>query len=90
MWVLNPKNKSLEIICAFQKLNKKPSLLITFTINYNLELKFKTLRNFCILLKDKRMIILYAIPISLRPTLGKENRYFYTGYSLTIMTIDFT
>ena len=27
-------------------------------------------------IKDKRMIILYAVPISLLPMLGKENRYF--------------
>ena len=33
-----------------------------------------------ILSKDKRMIILYAVPISLWPMLGKENRYFYTRY----------
>ena len=30
--------------------------------------------------KDKRMIILYAVPISLWPTLGKENCYFYTRH----------
>ena len=28
--------------------------------------------------KDKRMIILYAVPIPLWRMLGKENRYFYT------------
>ena len=32
------------------------------------------------MIKDKRMIILYAVPISLRPMLGKENRYFYTNH----------
>ena len=31
--------------------------------------------------KDKRMIILHAMPISLWPMLGKEKRYFYTRYS---------
>ena len=29
---------------------------------------------------DKRMIILYAVPISLWPLLGKENLYFYTRH----------
>ena len=31
--------------------------------------------------KDKRMIILYALSISLWPMLGKENPFFYTRYS---------
>ena len=31
--------------------------------------------------KDKRMIIVYALSISLWPKLGKENRYFYTRHS---------
>ena len=38
----------------------------------------------CIILentKDKRMIILYAVPISLKPMLGKENRFIYTRLS---------
>ena len=30
-----------------------------------------------------RIIILYAVPISLWPTLGKENRYFYTRHPNT-------
>ena len=30
--------------------------------------------------KSKRMIILYSVPISLWPMLGKENRYFYTRH----------
>ena len=29
-------------------------------------------------IKDKRMIILYAVPIFFWPMLGKENMYFYT------------
>ena len=33
--------------------------------------------------KDIRIIILYAVPISLWPTLGKENRYFYTRHPNT-------
>ena len=33
--------------------------------------------------QDKRIIILYTMPISLWPILGKENRYFYT-----IMAVD--
>ena len=35
----------------------------------------------CSPIKDKRMIILYAVPISLWPMLGKENQYFYTRHS---------
>ena len=31
--------------------------------------------------KDKSMIILNAVPISLWPMLGKENKYFYTKHS---------
>ena len=31
--------------------------------------------------EDNKMIILYAVPISLWPMLGKENRYFYTRHS---------
>ena len=30
----------------------------------------------CVIIKDKRMIILYVVPISLWPMLGKENQYF--------------
>ena len=33
-----------------------------------------------ILIKDKRMITLYAVPISFWPILGKENQYFYTRH----------
>ena len=33
--------------------------------------------------KDIRMIIVYAVPISLWPLLGKENRYFYTRHPNT-------
>ena len=31
--------------------------------------------------KDKRMTILYAVPISPWPMLGKENSFFYTRHS---------
>ena len=34
--------------------------------------------------KDIRIIIVYSVPISLWPTLGKENRYFYTRHPNTI------
>ena len=34
-----------------------------------------------LLRKDKRMIILHAVPISIWPMLGKENRYFHTRHS---------
>ena len=33
------------------------------------------------IIKDKRTIILYAVPISLWPMLGKENWYSYTMHS---------
>ena len=35
------------------------------------------------LYKDIRIIIVYSVPISLWPTLGKENRYFYTRHPNT-------
>ena len=40
------------------------------------------LQFFCVCIgnKDKRMLILYSVPISLWPTLGKENRYLYTRH----------
>ena len=41
----------------------------------SIEMK-KRARKKSILYKDIRIIILYAVPISLWPTLGKENRYF--------------
>jgi hypothetical protein len=34
-----------------------------------------------VVVKDKRTIILNAVPISLWPMLGKENRYIYTRHS---------
>ena len=38
--------------------------------------------NNAFLFKDKSKIILYAVPISFWPMLGKENnRYFYTRHS---------
>ena len=33
--------------------------------------------------KDIRIIILYPVPISLWPSLGKENRYFYASHPYT-------
>ena len=54
-------------------LTKSTNLNITLLYKKN---AFKT--RFLVHIKDKRMIILYAVPISLWPTLDKENRYFYT------------
>ena len=39
--------------------------------------------------KDKRMIILYVVPISLWPMLGKKKRFLILG-TVTIMTVGIT
>ena len=41
---------------------------------------FAIVKVYLVLAKDIRIIILYAVPISLWPTLGKENQYFYTRH----------
>ena len=44
-----------------------------------------------LIVKDKRMIILYAVPISLWPLLDQENRFFlFKLNTLTIMTVAYS
>ena len=71
---LNNVDNDIQLILAFKKFRNYHPVCATGTCC--------TFTLFCQMMqvntKDKRMIILYAVPISRWPTLGKENLYFYT------------